>query len=176
MAIREKFNDEQKRLQDLNVIAPVDEPAKWVSQIVVAMKKSGSLRICIDLKPLNAALKREHYQIPVIDDLLRDLVYACVFTKLDLALAFWHLKLDDESSVLTAFATVYGRLRLQFGLNVSSEIFQKRLNQELEDLPGVKCIADDVLIYGTNGADHERNLANFSWSLNARKFRFMHIC
>ena len=37
------------------------------------MKKSGSLRICINPKPLNAALKREYYQIPVIDDLLPDL-------------------------------------------------------------------------------------------------------
>jgi hypothetical protein len=127
------------------------------------MKKSGSLRICIDPKPLNAALKREHYQIPVIDDLLPDLTDACVFTKVDLTSAFWHLELDDESSVLTTFATPYGRfrwLRLPFGLNVSSEIFQKCLNQELEGLPGVKCIADDVLIYGTSEADHDRNLAN----------------
>ena len=44
--------------------------------------------------------------------------------------------------------------------HVSSEILQKRLNQELEGLPGVKCIADDVLIYDTDEADHDRNLAN----------------
>ena len=37
---------------------------------MVAVKKSGELRVCIDPKPLNDALKREHYQIPVIDDLL----------------------------------------------------------------------------------------------------------
>ena len=87
-----------------------------------------------------------------------------MFTKVDLASAFWHLELDDESSLLTTFATPYGWfrwLRLPFGLNVSSEIFQKRLNQELEGLPGVKCIADDVLVYGISEADHDRNLANF---------------
>ncbi|CAB4006649.1 Transposon Ty3-G Gag-Pol poly [Paramuricea clavata] len=146
------------------------------------MKKSGSLRICIDPKPLNAALKREHYQIPVIDDLLPDLTDACVFTKVDLASAFWNLELDEESSVLTTFATLYCRfkwLRLPFGLNVSSEIFQKRLNHELEALPGVKCIADDVLIYGTSEADHDRNLANFmcrcqhkGMKLNPQKLEF----
>jgi hypothetical protein len=93
---------------------------------VIAMKKSGSLRICIDPKPLNAALKRERYQIPVIDDLLLDVMDACVFTKVDLSSAFWHLELDEKSSVLTTFATPYGRfrwLRLPFGLNVSSVIF-----------------------------------------------------
>ena len=177
VAIREKFKNELKRLEDLKVIASVDEPTEWVSQIVVAMKKSGLLRICIDPKPLNAALKREHYQIPVIDNLLPGLTDACVFTKVELATAFWHLVLDDESSTLTTFATPYGRL--PFGLNVSSEIFQKRLHQELEGLPGVKCIANDVLIYGTSDVDHDRNLANFMCrcqhkgiTLNSQKLEF----
>ena len=61
-------------------------------------------------------------------------------------------------SLLTTFATPYGRyrwLRLPFGLCVSNEIFQKHLNQELLGLPGVKCIADDVLIYGRDDADHD---------------------
>ena len=75
---------------------------------MVAVKKSGELRVCIDPKPLNAALKREHYQIPLVDDLLPDLTDARVFTKVDLASAFWHLELDEESSMLTTFATPYG--------------------------------------------------------------------
>ena len=73
VSVKEKFEEELQRLENLNVITPVDEPTEWVSQMVVALKKSGGLRICIDPKPLNAALKREHYQIPVIDDLLPDL-------------------------------------------------------------------------------------------------------
>ena len=109
-------------------------------------------------------MKRERFQIPVIYDLLPDLADARVFTKVDLASDFWHLELDGESSMLTTFATLYGRyrwLRLPFGLSVSSEIFQKRLHQELQGLPGVKCIADDVLIHGTNEADHDSNLDGF---------------
>ena len=76
---------------------------------------------------------------------------ACVFSKVDLASAFWHLELVQQSSMLTTFATPHGRfrwLRLPFGLSVSREIFQKHLHQELQGLPGVNCIADDVLIYG----------------------------
>ena len=82
-----------------------------LSQIVVAVKKSGVLHVCIDLKPLNSAPRREHYQIPVIDDLLPDLTDASVFTKVDLASALWHLELDEESRMLTTFATLYGRYR-----------------------------------------------------------------
>ena len=73
-------------------------------------------------------------KVPVsIDDLLPDLADARVFTKVDLASAFCQLDLDHESSMLTTFATPYGRyrwLRLPFGLCVSSEIFQRRLHQE----------------------------------------------
>ena len=67
VSVREKFKEELKRLETIKVIAPVDQPTEWV--IVVAVKKSGELRVCIDPKPLNAALKREHYQIPVVNDL-----------------------------------------------------------------------------------------------------------
>ena len=38
--------------------------------------------------------------------------------------------------------------RLPFGLKMSLEIFQKRENEALSDLPGVHCIADDIIIAG----------------------------
>ena len=63
VSIKEKFKAELQWLQDLEVIATVDEPTEWASQFIVAVKKSGDLRVCIDPKELNAALKRERYQI-----------------------------------------------------------------------------------------------------------------
>ena len=84
VSVREKFKAELKGLQVLIVIAPVDQPTEWVSQFVVAVKTSGDLSLCIDPKPLNAALKRERYQIPVIDEVLPDLTQA----RVDLASTF----------------------------------------------------------------------------------------
>ena len=113
---------------------------------------------------MNAALKRERYQIPVTDDVLPDLAGARVLTEVDLASAFWQLELYDESSLSTTFETPNGKyrwLRLPFGLCVPSEIFQKHLNQEFFGLPCVKCIADDVLIYGRDDANHDRGLEGF---------------
>lgn len=43
------------------VITLVDEPTEWMSQNIIAMEKSGTLRVCIDPKLLNEALKREGY-------------------------------------------------------------------------------------------------------------------
>ena len=161
LAVRTQFKEEIDRLLKKGVIAKVDEPSDWVSQIAVAIKKSGELRICIDPKPLNEALRREYFHIPVFDDLISDLNGARYFTKVDLASAFWHLELDEESSLLTTFSTPHGRyrwLRLPFGLKVSSEIFQKRLKQAIDDLPGVRCLADDILVFGSTLQEHDANL------------------
>ncbi|XP_064111370.1 uncharacterized protein LOC135218851 [Macrobrachium nipponense] len=58
-------------------------------------------------------------------------------------------------------------LRLPFGLNVSGEIFQKQLLLNLENLDGVVCIADDVIIYGVGETyeeavkDHDSKIIKF---------------
>ena len=57
--MREKFKAELDRLENLGVLAKVDEPTAWVSSVVIATKKSGALRICIDPIPLNQVLKRD---------------------------------------------------------------------------------------------------------------------
>ena len=147
-------NDVKWKLADMvkrGVIEKVEEPSDWVSQMAVTKKKNGDLRICIDPRPLNKALKREHYTMPILDDLLPDLSNAKVFSRLDLQDGYWHCNLDEESRHLTTFQTPFGRYqwkRVPFGLNVSAEIFQKRLKQTLDGLKGVECIADDILVWG----------------------------
>ena len=166
-ALKEPFKRELDKLVKDKIIAPVEQPTPWVSSVVVTTKKSGALRVCLDPRPLNKALKRETYQMPVLDEILPELAQAKVFSTVDLRSGFWHCVLDDQSSLLTTFSTPYGRyrwLRLPFGLSVSPEIFQKRLNQAIEGLEGVLNIADDILIYGVGeteaiaSADHDRKL------------------
>lgn len=166
-ALREKFKAELDRLEDLGVLAKVDEPTAWVSSVVIATKKSGALRICIDPRLLNQVLKRETHQLPILDDLMPELARAKIFSTVDLTAGYWHCVLDDESSRLTTFATPFGRYRwkrLPFGLSASSEIFQKRVSQALEGLEGILNITDDILIYGVGDTedearrDHDRKL------------------
>ena len=106
--------------------ARVDVPTDWVSGMVVERKKNGKLRVCLDPRPLNKALKRAHYPMPVVDDLLPALANAQVFSVCDLRSGFWHISLDEESSYLTTFATPFGRyrwLRMPFGISPAPEIF-----------------------------------------------------
>ena len=148
------------------ILIPVDEPTKWVSQMAAARKANGKIRICIDPQPLNKALLRD-YKLPTFDDVLPKLLNSKFFSKIDVKEAFWHIKLDKESSMLTTMITPMGRYRwtrLPFGLKVSSEIFQKRLHHALNDLEGVVCVADDIIILGRGSTvkeaeeDHKINL------------------
>ena len=105
--------------------------------------------------------------MPILDEILSELSQAKVFSTVDLRSGLGHCVLDDESSLLTTFNTPYRRylwLRIPFGLSVSPEIFQKRVNQTLEGLEGVLNIADDIIIYGVGdsaeqvNADHDKKL------------------
>jgi hypothetical protein len=107
--------------------------------------KSDSICLCIDPLYLNRALLRDHYQMPTIDDILPDLTKAKVLSTFDCKSAFWHLQLDEPSSMLTVFSTPFGKyrwLRLPYGITLSPELFQRRLHEALSSLQGVACIAD----------------------------------
>ncbi len=64
-------------------------------------------------------------------------------------------------ALLTTFVTPFGRYcfnKLPFGISSASEIYQKRMNQILEGLPGVLCLIDDVLIFAQDQKDHDARL------------------
>ena len=161
IALQYKLKEQLDDLVKSKVITPVTEPTEWCSQIFIQTTKNGNLRICIDPRPLNEALRREWYPLPTIQDVLPELSHAKVFSKEDLSHGYWHCKLDEASSYLTTFIAPHGRyrwLRLPFGTKVSSEIFQRKLNDNL--VKGVVCVADDILVYGDSEEQHDSNLRN----------------
>ncbi|KAJ6649974.1 hypothetical protein Bhyg_05217, partial [Pseudolycoriella hygida] len=68
-----------KMLQD-GIISSVDYPTDWVHNLQIHEKSNGKLRICLDPKPLNNCIKREHFLIPTIQDLMSCLAYSTVFS------------------------------------------------------------------------------------------------
>lgn len=61
---------ELERMELLGVILRIDEPIEWCAGMVVVPKKNGSIRICVDLKPLNKNVLREVHPLPRVDDIL----------------------------------------------------------------------------------------------------------
>jgi len=155
IAVHDRVQTELKKLTGQGVIQPVADTMG--AALLIALKHDGGIRLCrpIDPTPLNDALQRSTYYMPTLDDVLSNLSDVKVFSTADIKDAFWHLKLDYESSLLTTFETPFGRYRwcrLAQGLSPSPEIWQSRINAALAGLKGVFCIADDILITGS-GAD-----------------------
>ena len=108
---REKVVEELKRMEKLGVIVRQEEPTEWVNSLVVVQKPNGSMRLCIDPRYLNVAMKRSHYPMKTVDEVASHLQGANTFSILDAKSGFWQLKLDEESSLLCTFNTPIGRYR-----------------------------------------------------------------
>ena len=48
--------------------------------------------------------------------------------------------------------------RLPFGLSSTQDIFQKVMTEMFEDIDGVEVVVDDILMWGTNEAEHDSRL------------------
>ncbi|XP_052721703.1 uncharacterized protein K02A2.6-like [Crassostrea angulata] len=159
-ALLKPVQDELKRMEDLGVITKQDGPTDWVNSMVT-VRKPGKIRICVDPKDLNQHIKREHYHLLTVEEIIERLPNAKVFSRFDATHGFWHIQLDEESSKALTCNTPFGRyryLRLPFGISSASEVFSKRVQDLFSDSLGVECLVDDTLVHGENNAEHDENL------------------
>ena len=80
-------------METAGVIVKVSEPTDWVNSLVLVKKQNGSLRICLEPRHLTKAMKREHYRLPVLEDVISNLKGVRYFSKLDAR----QIKLDESS-------------------------------------------------------------------------------
>ena len=137
------------------------EPTPWVNSLVYRRKQNGRLRLCLDPKDLNAAIQREHHVTPTLEEILPKLTGATVFSIVDAKCGYWNVVLDKQSSYLTTFNSPFGRYRfnrMPFGLKMSQDIFQTKIDQTFEGCEGVAGIADDIVVFGKTSEEHDRNM------------------
>ena len=145
------------RLEE-EIIASVDKPTDWVHNLVITEKRNGSLRICLDPRPLNKAIKRERYQIPTPSDVQSQLHGKKIFTVIDMKDGFWHVRLSEKSSYPCTFHRPLGRkrfMRMPFGISSASEVMQQRNEQTFSDIVGVHIIADAMIIAASDEIEHD---------------------
>ena len=156
---RGKVKQELERIEELGVISKVDKPILWCAGMVMVPKKSGDVRICVDLKPLNESVLRETHQLPGVDETLAQLTGASVMSKLDANSGFWKIPLSKDSCELITFITLFGRYcfnKLPFGISSAPE--QKRMSTILDGLIDVLCLMDDILIFEKDQKEHDIRL------------------
>ncbi|XP_032895940.1 uncharacterized protein LOC116985324 [Amblyraja radiata] len=67
--IRDKVKAELERIESLGVIKPVSEPTDWVNSMTVVNKPNGEVRICLDPRDLNVAIRWEHLPMPTFENI-----------------------------------------------------------------------------------------------------------
>ena len=128
VALRDPLKQALEEMEMDDVIKKVDQPTEWVNSVVV-VEKSGrkKLRICLDPRPLNEAIQREHYKMPTIEEITTRAAGATVFSKLDEDHGYWQVLLDEKSQLLTTFNTEFGRYcykRMPFGIKSAKKCFR----------------------------------------------------
>ena len=97
----------------------------------------------------------------IVEDLLATLGGGEKFTKLDMSQAYQQLQLDDESKWYTTINTHKGLFqynRLPYGISSAPGIFQRNMENLLQNISYVIVQVDDILVSGAKDEDHLKNL------------------
>ncbi|MES9882797.1 MAG: RNase H-like domain-containing protein [Sedimenticola sp.] len=159
--MRQQVEQKLKQLQEMDIVESVTGPTPWVSALVPIPKKDGDIRLCVDMRQANKAVQRERFPMPNIDETLEEMNGASVFSRLDLKQSFHQIELEESSRYITTFASHNGLFRykrLIFGINSAPETHQRIIQHTIQDIPGCKNIADDIIIYAQNQAEHDKIL------------------
>ncbi|KAJ8365040.1 hypothetical protein SKAU_G00138710 [Synaphobranchus kaupii] len=157
LSCRDGVAAELTSLLEKGIIEPINA-APWISNLVVAKKKTGGLRICVELRQVNKAVIPDKYPLPTAEELTTVFHGSTVFSKLDLPQGYLQVPLHPASRDLTAFVThagVFRYTRMPFGLSSAPSCFQKVMSTILAGVPGVAMYLDDIVVHGPDRPTHD---------------------
>uniref|UniRef100_A0A5S6QWV2 RNA-directed DNA polymerase n=1 Tax=Trichuris muris TaxID=70415 RepID=A0A5S6QWV2_TRIMR len=149
------------RMLQQGVIERASSP--WSFPVVLAKKKNGSFRFCVDYRKLNDRTEKDVQPLPRIDDALDILSGSRWFSTLDLASGYWQVEVEPEDRPKTAFSTPTGSYQFRvmpFGLCNAPATFQRLMEQVLEGLQWKTCLVylDDIIIFGRTTTEQMERL------------------
>ena len=98
VSLKEKIKEELDGMEKAGVKQKEQkEPTDWVNSMV-AVVKPNKLRVCIDPRDLNEAIRREHFPMTTLEEVVADMPQAKVFSVLDATSGYWQVKLDEAQS------------------------------------------------------------------------------
>ena len=157
LVLRKTLNE----LLDKGFICVSSSPA--AAPVLFVKKPGGGLRFCVDYRALNSLTRKDRYPLPLIQETLRNLSEAVVYTKLDVIAAFHRIRIAEGDEWKTAFRTRFGSyewLVTPFGLANAPSTFQRYINWVLRDLLDDFCLVyiDDIIIYSKDRRQHQKHV------------------
>ena len=105
IAKQDELEVQTKDLPAQGFIRPSSSP--YEAPILIIPKKDGKWRRCIDYNALNKQMIKEKFPFPWIDSLMDRLNEARVFSKIDLALGYHQIGMEDGFSEKYFFAQTW---------------------------------------------------------------------
>ena len=165
LAYQDRLSDHLQVLREFDKIEDVDATQHdgWISNVVITEKKSANqIRMNIDMKNANKALRQHTSQhIETIEEIRHKLKGATRFSEMDLSHGYHQVSLDEESRHISTFQTHEGLHRFKvlfFGAQPATDLFHQRIKAALTGLSGCMSIHDNILVYGKDDDEHDRNL------------------
>lgn len=160
-ALQSTVRTEIQKMLEQGVIQKSNSP--WSSPVVMAKKKDGKWRFCIDYRKLNAVTHKDAYPLPRIDATLESLSGSRFFSTLDLASGYWQVEMADLDKEKTAFSTQGGHYEfnvMPFGLTNAPATFQRLMECVLAGLTYEQCLIyiDDIIVFSATFPQHLERL------------------
>ncbi|GKB18939.1 reverse transcriptase domain-containing protein [Tanacetum coccineum] len=157
----QELSNQLQELSDRGFIRPSTSP--WGAPVLFVKKKDESFRMCINYQKLNKLIVKNHYLLPMIDDLFDQLQSSSVFSKIDLRSGYHQLRVRNEDIPKTAFRTRYVHYEFQvmpFGLTNAPAVFMDLMNRVCKPYLDkfVIVFIDNILIYSRNKEEHANHL------------------
>ena len=149
-----KHDEIERQVTNLLQQGKVKESSSpWSFPVVLATKKDGSQRLCVDYRQLNAVTIKDAFPLPRVDDSLAALSGSRWFSTLDLASGYWQVAMDAGNQEKAAFVTSSGLYEwtvMPFGLCNAPSTFARLMELVLKGLHWKICLIylDDVIVMG----------------------------
>ena len=170
--MRKRVNEKLREMREDGIIEKVDGATPWLSPLIAIPKKTGDVRLVLDMGVPNTALIRRRVQIPTVDEILRQMEGDKVFTEVDLSQGYLQLTLAEESRYITAFTTPdagpHRFKRVIMGASPSGEYFHDIIHDLIKDIPRCANMSDNIWLWSDDRQSHYKQLEQLLTKLESR--------
>jgi hypothetical protein len=114
-----------EKLKKAGIIYPIRH-SDWISNLVIVRKKTGEIRMCVDLRDLNKAIIKDIFSLPNMEFLLQKVMRSTCMSMLDGFSGYDKVFVAEEDLEKTSFITpweMYAYARIPFGLKNFGDTF-----------------------------------------------------
>jgi hypothetical protein len=173
---------ELDKMFKLDVLTEVADP-EWLSPVVIAKHpQSGKLRLCLDMRQLNACTELQPHPIPKVEEVVNSMTGCQFFSQIDISKDFWHIPVAAEDIPTLGFATPWGNFafkRMPFGLVNAPSVWQKCMDTVFQGVHQSKTYIDDTFVFTNGWREHVSTLGElfarcrqYNISINLEKCNF----